>query len=364
MDARPAPHDGFASSWLCPSPLERQRALELAELLGRNSTAMGLLLSGSSIVTACWTTPWALVATFAGVGFPIAARRLPRSRRPELLLFWASVVFLAGLTAGIGASGGIRSPLVFWSVFTVLGVSARCGRRGILILSAVSVAGTAGALALADPSSTVHPLPSALSLLATMTATALYGWTLVGAEFSHREAALLDPLTGLLNRKALEPRFEELRQQSVQAASDICLIMCDLDHFKHVNDTYGHVRGDAVLRDVAYEMRKSMRSFELIYRMGGEEFLVVLPGADSATGAGIAEQLRTTIASCYPGGVRVTASFGVSAERGGAVAFDTLFRHADEALYRAKADGRDRVAVAGAPSLPGLAEHAPVWAPA
>src|SRR5438876_5841361 len=103
-----------------------------------------------------------------------------------------------------------------------------------------------------------------------------------GAEVEHRNVALLDPLTALLNRAALERRFHELEEQAHLTGETVSLLICDIDRFKQVNDTYGHDRGDAVLRDFAYEMRKHLRSFELIYRLGGEEFLLVLPGAGAA----------------------------------------------------------------------------------
>ena len=93
------------------------------------------------------------------------------------------------------------------------------------------------------------------------------------------------PLTGLLNRKALGARFEEIAQQASVAGGSVCLLACDLDHFKQVNDVHGHETGDRVLKETAYVMRKHLRSFELVYRMGGEEFLIVLPGASVEQGS-------------------------------------------------------------------------------
>jgi GGDEF domain-containing protein len=113
---------------------------------------------------------------------------------------------------------------------------------------------------------------------------------------------VLDPLTGLLNRTALMSRFEELRQQAAQNGRPIAVIVCDLDHFKDVNDHHGHDRGDVVLREAAYELRKATRSFELIYRIGGEEFLLVLPGVEILEAQEVAERLRKTVASATPGG--------------------------------------------------------------
>jgi diguanylate cyclase (GGDEF)-like protein len=128
--------------------------------------------------------------------------------------------------------------------------------------------------------------------------------------------------------------------------------MCDLDRFKQVNDDHGHDRGDAVLRDVSYEMRKSLRSFELLYRLGGEEFLVLLPGIDLPRGIEIAESLRVAVERTRSESVAVTASLGVSVANGRAIEFGALYRAADDALYRAKAAGRNQVLGAGLESPP------------
>jgi diguanylate cyclase (GGDEF)-like protein len=113
-----------------------------------------------------------------------------------------------------------------------------------------------------------------------------------------------------------------------------------------VNDTHGHDRGDAVLRATAYEMRKTLRSFELVYRLGGEEFLLVLPGLGLEEGAEVAERLRHSVANGRPGGLKVTMSVGVSAAAGEEASYDRLMKASDEALYRAKREGRDRVVTA------------------
>ena len=112
---------------------------------------------------------------------------------------------------------------------------------------------------------------------------------------------MLDPLTGLLNRASLDSRAAEIEQQARLTDSAVALVLLDLDRFKRVNDEYGHERGDAVLRDAAYEIRKSLRSFELVYRIGGEEFLLLLPGADLDAGLEIAERVRIAVAQARPG---------------------------------------------------------------
>jgi diguanylate cyclase (GGDEF)-like protein len=167
------------------------------------------------------------------------------------------------------------------------------------------------------------------------------------SDLHHRGAAVIDPLTGMLNRKALATRVEELAQQSRVSGQPIGLIMGDIDHFKGVNDSHGHASGDAVLKDIAYTLRKHLRAFDLAYRIGGEEFLIVLPGAHARRCAGVAEELRQSIgASTFGDGVRLTMSFGVSASAAG-TEFDypEVFTTADKALYEAKRHGRNRVCV-------------------
>jgi diguanylate cyclase (GGDEF)-like protein len=167
------------------------------------------------------------------------------------------------------------------------------------------------------------------------------------SDLHHRGAAVIDPLTGMLNRKALSTRIEELSQQSRVSGEPIGLIMGDIDHFKGVNDSHGHASGDAVLKDIAYAIRKHLRAFDLAYRIGGEEFLVVLPGAHVHRCAGVAEELRLGIEEATFGdGVRLTMSFGVSASPA-RTEFDytKVFTAADEALYEAKRLGRNQVCV-------------------
>jgi len=168
---------------------------------------------------------------------------------------------------------------------------------------------------------------------------------LMRAEIRQRTDAILDPLTGLLNRKALMGRFAELAQQATVTGEPISFVLCDVDGFKTVNDEHGHERGDAVLKEVAYVMRRSLRSFELVYRLGGDEFLIVLPGAALDDALQLGERVRVALEQARPGGLEVTVSVGVASARG-AVAFDSLFRAADEALYVAKHEGRNRVAAA------------------
>jgi len=123
----------------------------------------------------------------------------------------------------------------------------------------------------------------------------------------------------------------------------VSLVLCDLDHFKQVNDRFGHAAGDAVLQDVAYAMRATLRAGDSIYRVGGEEILVVLPGAGHEDAVEIAEKLRVAVRERRPVGVPVSLSIGVAVAEPGPVDTEGMLARADAALYAAKAGGRDLV---------------------
>ena len=103
----------------------------------------------------------------------------------------------------------------------------------------------------------------------------------MASDVRHREDSTLDQLTGLLNRRGLEQRFAEVAEQAALTGEPVSVVVADIDHFKWVNDAHGHAVGDAVLRDLASRCASHLRTFELLYRTGGEEFLLLLPGADA-----------------------------------------------------------------------------------
>jgi diguanylate cyclase (GGDEF)-like protein len=189
-----------------------------------------------------------------------------------------------------------------------------------------------------------HP-QSIVMPITLLVAVALLSSALMKSDLDHRSSSVIDPLTGMLNRNALQTRVAELVQQAEILREPVALVVGDLDNFKAINDGHGHAAGDAVLKDVAYRMRKSLRAYDLAYRLGGEEFLIILPGADSRQAADVAEGLRAAIAGEPVAGLLVTISFGVSASQPGEFEYDMVFAAADLALYRSKQDGRNRVQV-------------------
>ncbi|MGQ0676356.1 MAG: PleD family two-component system response regulator [Rhodospirillales bacterium] len=162
------------------------------------------------------------------------------------------------------------------------------------------------------------------------------------------EAALTDPLTGLYNRRYMTSHLPGLLAKAAEAAKPLALFMIDIDHFKKVNDTHGHAAGDTVLKAVAARIPDLVRAEDTAARMGGEEFMAVLPDAGNEVALRVAERLRqaiadTTIAeTSVPAGIKVTVSIGVAAARAGDSP-DALMARADAALYRAKQTGRNKV---------------------
>ncbi|WP_434573333.1 diguanylate cyclase [Pseudomonas sp. Z3-6] len=161
-----------------------------------------------------------------------------------------------------------------------------------------------------------------------------------------RQKALVDPLTGLPNRAAWSERLEHEVGQWQQHGNSLLLAMLDLDHFKRINDNYGHLAGDRVLKLIASVLRKRLRGSDFIARFGGEEFVLLVPDTPLAAGAKLAEALRLAIEACpfhFKGEpVTVTVSVGMTAFKPGEHS-DSVLKRADQALYRAKNAGRNRV---------------------
>lgn len=165
------------------------------------------------------------------------------------------------------------------------------------------------------------------------------------------DQARRDKLTGLLNRRAFEESMSEANARLQRLDEKFALVTLDIDHFKAVNDTYGHATGDQVLVAVARIMLESVRSIDGVFRCGGEEFSILLPGADASAAQATAERIRLAIEeqiiSSNDQQIQVTASLGIAvaltSEQGQS---DELQRRADAALYKAKETGRNRVVTA------------------
>ncbi len=298
--------------------------------------------------------PILLVPLSIGAGGQIAIGLVfPKLSRPERWILGGDCLAVIMISWGIALSGGLESPLLPLLVLPLLSVA---GRHTPLVFACFTGLLVATPL-LASLVSINHGLHDAtaqgLSDLAAIGGSAAIIVALMRAEWHYRHQSLLDPLTGLLNRLALQRRFEELRTQATMSDGEVCMVIGDVDHFKRINDEHGHDCGDAVLAEVASALRTNLRSFSLLYRLGGEEFLALLPGVSAKEGAALAERLREAVQELQPRGLDVTISFGVASARGGAVAFGRLFGEADAWLYEAKRAGRNRVAPGFTGAQPG-----------
>lgn len=165
-----------------------------------------------------------------------------------------------------------------------------------------------------------------------------------------QELATVDELTGLYNRRHFLERLEGRVREAERTSRPLSTIMIDVDHFKRINDEFGHAAGDAVLRVVGSTLATNVRRYDLAARHGGDEFIVYLPNTDLDVARTVAERIRRAIAagSCDVGGghiASVTVSLGVASIRGGEDR-DSLIKRADEALYEAKVSGRNRTRLA------------------
>jgi two-component system, cell cycle response regulator len=178
---------------------------------------------------------------------------------------------------------------------------------------------------------------------------------LIAAKDALAHEAMHDPLTGILNRRAILDGLNKELNRVERGKSRLSIGLCDIDHFKQVNDTHGHQAGDEVLCGFVHAIQKNLRSYDLVGRYGGEEFLVIAPDSTGSAGEGLYERLRSGISNhrtnTKSGKIGITVSIGIACACSGAT-IDSIVAAADAALYQAKAEGRNRVCVASTP-MPG-----------
>lgn len=339
--------------------LRRERLMDIEKRLRPYRRAAFAVLALALIASGPMLGWWPLIPlALALAAFGASDRLMERSPYPER---WAAAGWAISplvIAASIMLTGGPESPALPWLALPAVTLGARFETRGVTL----GLLYILGLLALStfavDLDTTLDKPEFPIFTGALILAVALLGGAVVQSDRQHRREAVLDPLTGLLNRTALAQRVGELEQQSRQGTREAwvgCLV-ADVDNFKLINDEHGHGIGDAVLQGVAYRMRNALRAFDLIYRIGGEEFVVLLPGADLEKAAEIAERLRETVAAQPEGGVEVTVSVGAAASCG-EFDFQRLYGEADAALYEAKRAGRNRV-VSSTPVANSLPGHA------
>lgn len=297
----------------------------------------------------------------------------------------AALLFLAlGLTTGLTAMRHYRpivlvnaigsilivSALLAWApsmevlatfyTWPLLGAAYLLRRREVVGVGLLTTSTYAGALALGN-----DRFPTGAFLMVTVASAGVVLSVRILAEQLHRLVRALhtssstDPLTGLLNRRSFDRRFALTFQQALQEALPLSVLLLDLDHFKQVNDEYGHETGDRALVRFASLLQAQSRVGDLVARVGGEEFAVVLAGATVEQAQERAEQFAQTLrADRAIDDVLLTVSIGVSALERGDDTPTRLLQRADAAVYRAKREGRDRVVLVEAGGEVSVAERA------
>ena len=343
--------------------LRRERLLDMEARLAPYRRAAFVTLGIGLLAAGPWLGLWWMVPLLlAAVSFPIVDRRLAKSPRPGAWVAAGWAVSPLMIAVSVALTGAEGSPAIYWFALPAVTLASRFEQRGTILgglyLGALLIASTvpfAPSAVLDDPT----PLIFASSLIV---GSMLLAGAVVQSDREHRRRSVVDPLTGLLNRAALAQRVSEIGDGAgSDRAHPLGVLIGDLDHFKRINDEHGHAAGDAILRDVAYAIAGALRSFDVAYRIGGEEFLVLLPDADDKGVALVGERLRKTVLGLSRPGYEISMSFGGVAARGPAIDFSALSAAADAALYVAKREGRDRVSLASEADLAGA--EAAAWTP-
>jgi diguanylate cyclase (GGDEF)-like protein len=347
-------HISTRGNWLVADEAGRGRMLDMDRRLAPVRRAAIAVLAVVLVASSPWVGWWPLLPlVVAAVAFAVAERWTYRVEKPEYLIFAAWVTTQVTIAAAVALSDGPVGVAMAWLALPVVTLSARFSMKGVVcgvattLLLMIAVAfGVYADRIIGNPPLIIMPIGLVIAL--GMLSTAL-----MRSDMEHRTEAVVDPLTGMLNRNALATRIAELSQQSRVSGEPIGVLLGDVDHFKNVNDSHGHSAGDAVLQDVATVLRTHLRAFDLIYRLGGEEFLVLLPGSDLELTKEHADRLREAISEArMVADVQLTMSFGVSASAPGCeFDYDAVFAAADAALYEAKRGGRDQVVTEPKPAL-------------
>ena len=310
----------------------------------------GILFAWLNLHRGLWL---ASAIELAFVGYSLAL--LPVIGRTEHFRGWA----LAYVIPWTGAMLAIlampaTSPSVFvWPILLPLVLHFLLGRRLGLAVSLISLSGAAllawHRFGLAADSAAVTTAANfALAGMLGLALAHVYERGRERNEYRLRELASTDTLTGLSNRNLLQATFERLRASAQFDGQPLSLLLMDLDHFKHINDSHGHAAGDRALTDFADRLRAELREEDFLCRLGGEEFLAMLPNTSREVAHRVAERLRMAWRvqpaewSEDQDAQPHTVSAGIATLGSDGVDLDTLLYSADRRLYKAKSEGRDR----------------------
>jgi diguanylate cyclase (GGDEF)-like protein len=309
----------------------------------QNVSALGALVLLPFVVTHLLGANWLMAGVnTALVTLLTLTAWLMHRGRPAPVPFWVlGVAIVAGVLISVFRQG---VPGILWSYPAMFVCYFILQRRVAMLLGAVLTVGVTVASAMALEPSLAARVFGSLAFVMTMINVVL---NVIGdLQQALVAQTITDPLTGAYNRRHLDTQLGE-RVASAEAAPPVdALLVIDIDHFKRINDSHGHDVGDEVLRKVVTAVASRKRRSDMLFRLGGEEFVLLLPGAALEQAQQIAEELRQrlALAELLPGEA-VTVSIGVSALHPGETA-DAWIKSADRALYRAKRSGRNRVELA------------------
>ena len=249
---------------------------------------------------------------------------------------------------GVPPRREMAAPLGAVFVVGLVGILGALGVQGVYLFTG-SLDFTPGGIDEALPRLREVGLFIGLMFFVVVLTAVLFTWELSRLGVRERASALRDPLTGCFNRRAFYGLFEKEADRSRRINAELSIIFFDIDHFKQVNDRHGHEVGDEVLRQLSVRVRSMLRETDLLFRWGGEEFVVILPHTTASEAPALADRIRARVAARplvteqAPIPVSITVSLGTAGGFDPGVSPDDLVRRADAACYKAKLAGRDRV---------------------
>ncbi len=363
---REAASDAREGTWLVRDGIARAHLVDIVLRTRKFNAATSALVTVAIVSMVPWLG-WELLVpvVLSGLLVDLATRAVTTRPRPE----YAFLLGFMAMQVGAACAVLVAGPDVFFALpifaIAMFGFSASLPGRGTVVL-VLWAAALMAASTLTVGASEISANPVILVLpIALGVSMAIVGSAMGARVAELRVAAVSDGLTGALNRVALEARIAELTHRPVGREA-VAVIVADLDRFKAINDANGHEAGDRVLAEVAQRMRGELRAFDAMYRIGGEEFVILLPGTGADVAVAVAERIRVAVARSTAAGVDVTVSLGVAGSASGTqFDYDATFALADAALLAAKREGRNRVMVAGTTGVgPGGTRAAPSPHPA
>lgn len=339
--------------WLCPTEADVARMIDSAQRARRSRHAMAVLTTIAMALMVPWFGWEPLVVAIAcTVSLALIDLWALRAARPEYANAAGFVMTTVAFAAGAHLTGGPTSPILALMCLPYLLLPNRFRRQVTYVGLGFAAVALALVTVIAAPAATLaHPQPVAFAAL-LIGSGAYVAMSLNTVERRLRRVSEIDALTGAFNRSSLERIFDDLRARCAASGQALSLVLVDLDHFKAINDEHGHETGDRVLAQATNVLRHHLRGNDLLFRLGGEEFAILLPGAGLDRACEIAERQRDGLEADFLGGIAVTLSAGIAESRAGDREWVALYREADEALRVAKANGRNRVVTHRRPPAP------------